>query len=305
MFCKNCGQKSDGMKKFCTNCGSVLSNVQSSGLKSGEPILSSSAPKESWSKGRIAKTVGTVVVVGGIVLIKMAFGAVNSADNVAVDTNNDAITSFDSGDSELAIQQLQEASEGALTQDTKISTLKNLAYVYASEGNYDLAISKFREAFALTSTGSFDYYLISGEIALLENKPNSALIAYNKAYDINPNEFQVVNALALFYMDLEEIAPQYTDYKKALVYAQKAYDLSKLETSKENLAIAHFFNENYDQTISMLISSDFTNKPYSAIWVGLSYASKSDSKNAKKYFQIAINNGADIPPEVYDYMASN
>ena len=45
--------------------------------------------------------------------------------------------------------------------------------MYSTESKNELALSTFKEAFALTTQDSYDYYLIAGEIALLENKPNS------------------------------------------------------------------------------------------------------------------------------------
>jgi tetratricopeptide (TPR) repeat protein len=166
-------------------------------------------------------------------------------------------------------------------------------------------VSTLKEALALSSEGSLDYYLISGEIAFLEGKPNAAQLSYQKAYQIDPNDFQVNNALALFYMDLEEVAPQYADYKKALSHAQRAFELSNLELAKQNLAIAHLFNKNYNQTISLLSSSDFNKEPYLAYWIGLAYAGKDDVINAKTYLQTAVNGGADVPQSVYDYLNSN
>ena len=101
--------------------------------------------------------------------------------SIGIATNNDAIANFDLGNNQQAISQLQQASQSAVTNDTKINTLKNLAYVYSTEGKEDLALQAFKEALALTSTGSFEYYLISGEVAELEDKYNSAILSYNKA----------------------------------------------------------------------------------------------------------------------------
>jgi tetratricopeptide (TPR) repeat protein len=307
MFCKKCGTESSGTKKFCTNCGTAFSTAQSTETaEAADPRpIRPPMPKEPWTTGRIVKTVIAVVFVGGLIFLKFGLGAINSIDSTAVDTNNKGLSAYDSGNSDQAISQFQQASQDAVTNDTKVNTLKNLAYVYSSESKNDLALSTFEEALALTSNGSFDYYLISGEIALLEGKPNGAQIAYNKAYQLEPNEFQINNALALFYLDLEEMAPQYTDYKKALTHAQKAYDLSKLEIAKQNLAIAYYFNENYNQTISLLSTSNFTSHPYAAYWLGLAYAQKEDPVNAKLYFRKAIAGGAVVPQEIYDYIANN
>ena len=211
MFCKNCGKESDNTKKFCSGCGTefpIIENLDTSDMSSSvRPPMS----KKPWTTGRIIKTVIAVIFVGGLILLKFGFSAINSIDNKAVDNNNDALNAYDLGNNEQAISQFQQASQVAISNDTKVITLINLAYVYTTDGKDDLALSTFKEALNLSSDNSLQYYLISGEIAELENKPNSAILAYNKAYEKDPEDYQVNNSLALFYLDLYDIHPQYTD----------------------------------------------------------------------------------------------
>jgi tetratricopeptide (TPR) repeat protein len=167
-----------------------------------------------------------------------------------------------------------------------------------------LALETFKQALALTSPDSFDYYLIAGEIALLEDKPNSAIIAYNKAYEKNPNDFQVNNALTLFYLNIEGNADDYVDYQKAVQYGERTVQLSDLKLAKENLGLAYYFNDNYDKAISTF-SSLSTTKPVIFYFLGLSYAAKKDSVNAKLYLNKAIAGGQEVPQEVTDYINSN
>jgi tetratricopeptide (TPR) repeat protein len=262
-------------------------------------------PKEKWTTGRIIKTVIAVVFVGGLIFLKFGLGAINSIDNTAVDTNNKALDAYNSGNSDQAIAQFQQASQSAVTNTNKINSLKNLAYVYSSEGKDDLALSTFQEALALASADSIDYFLISGEIAELENKPNAALIAYNKAYAKDPQNFQVNNSLALFYIDLYDVHPQYVDYAKALSFAQKANQSQNDNISKKNLALAYYFNENYTQTISLLRSVDISKEPNYAYYLGLAYAAMEDTVNAKIYLRQAIAGGMKVPQNVYDYINEN
>jgi len=295
MFCKNCGNKSEGNQKFCTNCGASFSTS----AEKSEPIFSKSSPPKPKSSPT-GKIVGIIVI-----LLVVGLGIWGSMDDGAIEKNNQAISDFDSGNSEQAIRQFQQASQEATGADTKLNTLKNLGYVYSSEGQYDQALQSFREALTYANEGSFDYYLVSGEIALLEGKPNAAQISYNKAYDLSPNDFQINNALNLFYLDLEGVAPYYENYPKALTHAQKAYDVSTSDVKNiatQNLAIAHLFNENYDRTISLLSSQG--SDPHIAYWLGLSYAVKEDEANAKFYFQRAVDGGVDVEQEVYDYLYS-
>jgi tetratricopeptide (TPR) repeat protein len=298
MYCKNCGNKSEIGKKFCTSCGNSFSaqNFNEKDVKD-QPIIS---PVSIWQKINTSKIVMVLVVLGII-----GYNVYSNRDQGSIDSNNKAITAYDSGDSTQAIAQFQEASQGATTSDTKIQTLKNLGYVYATEGKTDLAIDSFKQALKLTTEGSLDYYMISGEIADEEGRPSSAFVAYSKAYSIDPNDFQINNALALFYMDIYDLHPDFVDYKKAITHALKADQLSDLVLAKKNLAIAYFFNDNYDQTISILTSVDISNNPSYKYYLGLSYVGKEDPINAKKYLRQAIDGGMEVPQEVKDYMNTN
>jgi tetratricopeptide (TPR) repeat protein len=304
MYCKNCGEKSDGTQRFCTKCGAAFAST-SNPITQPAPPKRAPMPKERWTTGRIIKTILVVVFVGGLLLLKFGLSAINSVDNTAVETNNKALEAFDSGNNSQAIDQFKQASQGAVTDANKINSLKNLAYVYSTEGQNDLALSTFNEALELVAPDSFDYYLISGEVALLEGKPNSALIAYNKAYAKDPENFQINNALALFYIDIGDLYPQYVDYRKALEHAKKANQLSNTSLSKKNLALAHYFNEEYHQTITLLKSVDINKEPYYAYYLGLAYVQIEDTFNAKLYLRQAIAGGAVVPQEVHDYINSH
>lgn len=292
MYCKKCGKQSDDNQKFCIICGTPFFRVQ----KINTQPKSSLFKKSSFEIGKIIPAIVLIAFIG--------WGIYASLDDDSISQNNDALSSFDSGNSDQAITQFQQASQSAVTNETKINTLKNLGYVYATEGLNSKALSTFQKALNLTSNGSVDYYLISGEIALLEYKPNAALLSFNKAYELSPTDFQVNNSLALFYLDLEETAPQYTDYAKALSYAKKAYeyDIEKSEVSKQNLAITYFFNENFAQTISLLLTTNLNQHPYMAYWLGWAYAAQGDELNARLYFQKTIDAGIEIEQEAYDYL---
>ncbi|MEN9913024.1 MAG: hypothetical protein RLY66_432 [Candidatus Parcubacteria bacterium] len=298
MFCENCGTKSDSLNKFCTNCGKELLGVKTSlSQKQSIPNFRKTKFKASRNIGRVFKLLFIVAIVGWIVYASM--------DDAVIEKNNSAVSNYDSGNSQQALNQLQQASHDAVSNENKVNTLKNLAYVYSGEGQNDLAISTFKEALIIALSDSFDYYLIAGEIAMLESKPNAALLAFNKAYSKDPNDFQINNSLALFYMDLEDNAPQYVDYPKALKYAQRAVQLTDLQIAKQNLGMAYYFNENYPQAISIFSSITLDADTYIAYWLGLSYARNDDPINAQIYLRKAIANGVEVPQEVYDYLAEN
>lgn len=282
------------------NCGTAFSATGSAKTTTPPPVRSS-MPTEPWTTKKALKVLAGVVVVGIIIFYRIQ----NAADSNAIDKNNTALSSFDSGNDTQAISQFQDAASNAATTETKITTLKNLAYVYETDSKNDQALTSFQQALKLTSQNSFDYYLISAEVALLQSNPNSAYINFNKALAIQPDDFQLNNSLAIFYMNLDGSSSDYEDYGKALTYALKANTISSSEVTRENLGIAYFFNKNYDQSISILSQTNVTQHPYVGFWLGYDYLGKNDPANVKSYFQQAINAGATPPKEVTDYLNSH
>ncbi len=300
MFCHKCSKQNNENSKFCKHCGVKFDGIDKE--NESTPIEHPTASHKT--EGKKSSSWGKIITVL-VILAFVGFGIYGSVDKEQIETNNEALTNFDAGDSKTAIEQFRQAANEATTDEVKIAALKNLGYVYSTEGQSTQALSAFNEALPLATQDTFDYYLITGEIALLEGKINDALTNYNNAYRLNPEDFQINNALALFHLDLEEVAPKYADYSKALLYAKKANELSPSEISKQNLAIAYYFNENYNETISLLSSSNFTQHPYAAYWLGLAYLGNKDDVNAKIYLQMAIDGGAEVPQEIHDYLSSN
>lgn len=300
MYCHKCGKQNNENSKFCKHCGVNFDGIDTE--NKSEQIEHSTTPRKVEEK-KSSGWGGIYTVV--VILALVGFGAYGSVDKEQIKTNNEALIKFDAGDSKTAVEQFRKTANEATSNEIKVVALKNLGYVYSTEGQTSQALSAFNEALPLTTKDTFDYYLISGEVALLDGNINDALTNYNNAYRLNPGGFQINNALALFHLDLEGVAPKYADYSKALLYAKKAYELSPSEISKQNLAMAYYYNENYSETISLLSSSNFTQHPYAAYWLGLAYLENKDDANAKIYLQMAIDEGAEVPQEVHDYLSSN
>jgi hypothetical protein len=83
------------------------------------------------------------------------------------------------------------------------------------------------------------------------------------------------------------------------------YSIDGQEVARENLGIAYYFNDDYDQAISTLSPVNLSQHSYINYWLGLSYAGKGNVANAKYYLQAAINSGMKVPQEVYDYINSH
>lgn len=301
MYCHKCGKQNNTGSKFCKHCGVKFDGFDEK--KELENVEHSTASPHTEKK---KSSIWGKVITAVIILLILGGGIYGSVDKEPIATNNEALTNYDAGDSRSAIEKFRQAADEATTDEIKAGALINLGYVYSSEGEYAQALSAFKEAIPYTTQDSFEYYLATGEIALLDGNANEALNNYNSAYRLNPDDYQINNALALFHMDLEETAPRYADYNKALLYAKKAYEVnSGAEVAKQNLAIANYFNENYSETISLLSSSNFNQHPYAAYWLGLAYLSIEDEMNARTYLQMAIDNGAEVPQEITDYLNSN
>lgn len=300
MYCHKCGKQNAEDNKFCKHCGAHLDEHDKEDKQEKmEKHTSHTSEKEQKKSSGWGKIITVVII-----LAFVGFGAYGSVDKEPIATNNEALTDYDTGDSKNAIEKFRQAANDATTDEVKIAALKNLGYAYSSEGQLTQSLNAFNEALPLATQDTFDYYLISGEIALLERDANKALTNYNNAYKLNPEDYQINNALALFHIDLDGVAPRYVDYNKALLYAKKANELSPSETSKQNLAIAYYFNDDYTETISILSTSNFTQHPYAAYWIGLAYVASGDDANAKIYLQTAIDNGAEVTQEIYDYLNS-
>lgn len=303
MYCKHCGKEVPNTSKFCTSCGKKIEipteTVKGEPQNQDTPIIKTKIKSESETKFK--NVIGTIVGIG----IFLAIVWYGSGDDTSISQNNKALESFDSGNTQEAILQIEEAELSAVSNANKINSLINAGYIYLSDEQSTQALTKFREAQNLSKNGSYEYYLVSGEIALLEKKPSVAIYNFEKAYEIDPNNYQAANSLGLLYLGIEDITESYTDYEKALLYLKKAHQYSDLDLSKENLGMAYFFNEDYDTSLSYFFDTDYENDGLMNFWIGLNYLLKEDDLNAKYYFRQAQALGYPLSAEYIQYINSN
>lgn len=310
MYCSKCGKENEDNASFCKHCGLSLAKKESNNsMKTENKELASvkivsSKLKPIW---KIIKIILIFFVISGVIsaIISAALDDAAITNNEAAITKaNDGLSSFELGDNQTAINKFQQVKNDVTSNEDKIIILINLAYVYLDELDNEQALASFEEALTLAKFKSFHYYFISGEIALLEDEPGSAILNFNKAYELNSDDFQLNSAMAIFYLDLEELFPEYEDYVKALFYAKQAYkdDVTQSKNVKQTLATAYFMNENYDETISLLSTSNLNQKPFPAYLLGLSYLVKGDEENAVIYLQKSIDGGIEVSQEIYDYL---
>ena len=196
MKCKDCGAKLKTDQDHCSDCGVSL-------FGGADEKNSSNIKKQTKTKDKKPSVVWKVVLITFLFLF-FAGCIRNSLEGVSVRENNEAMESYASGDGQTAISQFQEAFDKAITNDAKVPILVNLGYAYLTEWEYNQALITFKKALEFANKDTFSYHLISAEIALLENEPEEASENYLQAYELSPTDFQINNALAIFYLDPEE-----------------------------------------------------------------------------------------------------
>lgn len=287
MVCKKCGISIPDGKDYCDNCG--LAECYSSLENSNKSVR----------KENIKKWIGVIFSVLFFVLI-FSSKIYRLIQNRSTNQNNQALEILNQGgDKEEAIKQLDKAKDLSIDDDSKITALMNKAYIYVGEEKDDLAKKSFEEALGLTKNESYEYYLISGEIASLDRNVGIAFENYQKAYGLNPNDYLINNSLGLFYLFDKE------DYAKGLEFAKRAEELSdkfSKDTAKENLAIANYFNENYDEALNLFLSFDLTKKPYLYTSIAYCYLQKNDEENARIYFQKSKDVGETLTADEENFL---
>lgn len=306
MLCNQCGHVSKFKQSFCPQCGSesVTENTNINKVEVDTATQNTEAPKPS-EQPTTKKWKFRTLLGFGVIIFVIITNVIVTLDNSAIDQNNAGVESFNLGDTDTAIKQLRAAADSALDDETKFDTLINLAYVYSQTEQTDNAISTFKEALPFAIPESVNYYTTAGEIATLEKKPMEMEANFQKAYAINPEHVLTNTALAILYLDLDGTAPDYIDYPKALKHAQAAYNKSNQDeiiTSTEHLAIAHYFNSNFQETINLLTAPQITQDGFISYWIAWSYASLNDNANAKIYFQKAQDDGLQLEPEAQAYL---
>lgn len=243
-----------------------------------------------------------IVIIFALCLV----GHFSSLDDEIIAKSNELIDTFNKGGGDVA-SQMENLAESASSTKNKVEMYKNAGYTYSSGMDETKAKDSFKKALELVDESSFDYYLISAEIAVLENKARVALYNYEKAYEMNPNDFQVNNGLGLFYLGITDASEQFTDYNKSLVYFKNIYKPSSTNNIlKENMAMAYYFLEDFDSALPLFLevseSSIDKNLDY---WIGLCYLGKEDLVNAKLYLMNAYKGGVDMEQVFIDFINSD
>lgn len=174
------------------------------------------------------------------------------------------IQAFNQGDFENAIDLYNQALElGAFEGENQLTLLANLAIAYESYGDSTNALSTYKRMQAMVDSKSALFHVITGKIALVDEfvNVNDAVKEFEWAIDIEPENFDANNALALIYMG--EYGSEYIDFEKALVYNQKTRAIQSENTNVMlNLSINYIGLGQYENAV-MLLSEVLELMPHS------------------------------------------
>lgn len=294
MKCQSCSKSLAEGQNYCGACGTQTSLMSSENHHQESGIIDVSG----------SKSYNNLIAIFVVIFIVIAGFFAQRELNTRTD-NDTALSQFESGKSREAIELLEQASQSAVAEETKLITLVNLANIYASDSEYEKALETYKEALPYAKAGTSDFFLVSGEVALYEGRFEEAKENYLKAYELAPNDFQINNALNLFYLDLDDIYPRLVDYPEALRHAKIALESSEdlvKNTARQNLGIAYFFNDDYEQAITYLSYSSIEDEPYVAYWLGLAHMANENSEQAAYYLNFAVDRGVPGAQDLLEYM---
>jgi tetratricopeptide (TPR) repeat protein len=160
--------------------------------------------------------------------------------------NNEGVFFLESKNYASALVKFQEALALKPIGETKSQVLRNISTVYFYLDEIDSAKYYSKLAYQSTPKNTYDYHLNYGEYLMLEGKIKSAIIEFEKAIKINPNNMEAYNNFSLIYDG--SFGDEFTDDEKALYYSQKAFELNPSPITKEQLAAVHFQQDNYKES---------------------------------------------------------
>lgn len=260
--------------------------------------------KKSVLARNLDKPFSRVILTILVIALLWGFGYYSSLDDTIINKSNELIESIEGGE-DVTGGKFEKLAEDSYAGENKVELYKNAGYryMYSLDGDDYKAKESFKKALALVDEGTFDYYLISAEIAMTENKARTALFNYEKAYEISPSDFQVNNGLGIFYFGMTSVLEQFTDYQKALKYFKVAYEQNPSNTIKENMAIAYFYLEDYDEALKFFLEIKETSKSfYLDYWVGACYLAKENLDLGQQYLKSAYDNGVEMEQVFIDFI---
>lgn len=283
MKCINCQNEIPEGSERCNYCGQEI--------KFQIPVGQAKPKRNKWAS----------LIYIGVLIVAAIYGSIA---NKGAEKNQEGMDIFDSGANyNQAIDNFSQAFDNVKNDEDKITVLKNWAYALWMNEQYSEAKQKFNEALSLALPDSADYYLISAEIALLDENGKAAEVNYLKAIAKEQDNYQINTSLGLFYLGIDAASKDFVDYEKSLLYTKKAYEKNpNIEMTKENLANSYFYLGQYQQAIDLFKQTTLANKPFNNYMLGLCYYALKDEENAHIYLQKAVDMGYEPEAEVLEFL---
>ena len=174
----------------------------------------------------------------GLIFLFTSCGFVIS-ENEALSKNDEALTAYNSGDYEKAIQIFKEAIKSPqLSLRNKAKIYRNIANTFFEIGEADSSIHYSQLAANCFKEDSYEFLVNTADIQLISEDIDGAVLNLWKAYTLKPDELEVNNSLGLIY--LGDYGDDFSDPERALDYNLKAFEINKDRVTEDVLARNYF-----------------------------------------------------------------
>lgn len=143
----------------------------------------------------------------------------------------------------------KDALKNEITEETESKLYRNIAVVFLYTQELDSAKQYSKLGYEIAPENSKYYKLNRGEYLLLVGKISEAIQIYEKAKLRYKDEMELYNNLSLIYAG--NYGEKFSNLKLAIKNAEKAYELSKIDINKEQLASVYFQNEDFNKALKL------------------------------------------------------
>jgi len=171
------------------------------------------------------------------------------------------------------------------SNSSKGEYLRNVGLVFNELNIIDSTIFYYKKALGFYPKNSFEYYCINGDLNLMTGDIKTGVLNLKKAIRVNPKNVVANNSMGLFYGG--SYGEEYVDYKRALKYNTKAYEIGKSSALKFILASNYYHLEEMEKAEKLFEELVAFNRldPDSWCYLGLISYFNGDFEKAKEHFK--------------------